>query len=244
MKLFLAVILAFTALTASAQDRKFLDKNLQEVTDTSEAKYYEEVAFSGSGADAVKTNKTYTLAGQLIKEESFNEKTKFIDGASKEWFEDGKIAKTSHYINGSLEGEFRSYYKTGELRRIDTYKDGKLIQGKCLTKAGADTTYYPYEASAAFPGGLQELGKYINANLKYPVSAQRKNIQGKVLVQFIVNPDGSLSGTRVFKPVDADLDAEALRVISRMPKWKPAVKEGEKVSQRLVFPITFSLGSR
>ncbi|KAA9339983.1 energy transducer TonB [Adhaeribacter soli] len=244
MKLFFTAAFTLISFFAAAQERKYLDTNWQIVLDSSSAKYYEEVAFSGSGANAIKTNRTYTMAGQLIKEESSNEKTRFMAGGSKEWFEDGKIAKTSNYVNGSLEGEFRSYYKTGELRRIDIYKDGKLIQGKCLTKAGADTTYYPHETSAEFPGGAQGFIRYLNNTLKYPAAAKKNYIQGKVLVQFVVNPDGSLSGTRISRPGDADLDAEALRVVSQMPNWKPAVKEGERVSQRMVIPVNFSLDRR
>ena len=75
--------------------------------------------------------------------------------------------------------------------------------------------------------------------IKYPTKAIENKIQGRVIVQFVVNKDGSISGAKVVRSVDPDLDKEALRVINSMPKWKPGMQKGEPVSVKFTVPIVF-----
>ena len=92
-----------------------------------------------------------------------------------------------------------------------------------------------------FPGGdTAELG-FMNRNIKYPVDARDKDIQGIVVVAFIVNEDGSLSDFRILKSIQKDLDAEAMRVAKMLPKFKPAMREGKAVKAVFEFPINFKL---
>ena len=89
------------------------------------------------------------------------------------------------------------------------------------------------------PGGQKELLSFLSLNIKYPTKAIENKIQGRVIVQFVVNKDGSISGAKVVRSVDPDLDKEALRVINSMPKWKPGMQKGEPVSVKFTVPIVF-----
>lgn len=97
------------------------------------------------------------------------------------------------------------------------------------------------EQNPSFPGGNEALMKWLSKNLKYPASAQENNIQGRVLVQFVVNKDGSIVDPKVLRSVDPALDKEALRVVSAMPKWQPGKQRGKTVRVRFTLPVTFRL---
>lgn len=97
------------------------------------------------------------------------------------------------------------------------------------------------EQMPEYPGGNEELMKFLQANVKYPEEATDKGIQGRVLVQFIVKSDGTISDAKVVREAHPLLDAEALRVVTSMPKWKPGVQNGKVVNVKYVIPVTFRL---
>ena len=97
------------------------------------------------------------------------------------------------------------------------------------------------EEMPEFPGGMRECMNFLGKNVKYPATAQEKGIQGRVIVQFVVNRDGSIVEPKVVRGVDPELDAEALRVISIMPKWKPGKQKGEAVRVKYTIPVMFRL---
>ena len=92
-----------------------------------------------------------------------------------------------------------------------------------------------------YAGGMQELMKYLQMNICYPKEAQERGLQGRVIVQFVVNKDGSICNEQVVKSVDPQLDAEAIRVIRCMPNWIPGKQRGEPVRVRFTLPVTFRL---
>lgn len=104
-----------------------------------------------------------------------------------------------------------------------------------------DKSYNMVEESPEFPGGMAELMKYLQKNVKYPQEAKDKNIHGRVIVQFVVNKDGSICDANVVKRVDPQLDAEALRVVNAMPRWIPGKQKGKCVRTRFTLPVTFRL---
>ena len=83
--------------------------------------------------------------------------------------------------------------------------------------------------------------EWLQKNLKYPPVAQENGIQGRVLVQFVVNKDGSIVEPKVLRSVDASLDKEAMRVVQQMPKWTPGRQRGKAVRVRFTLPVTFRL---
>ena len=97
------------------------------------------------------------------------------------------------------------------------------------------------EEMPEFPGGMNELLKYLAKSIKYPVIAQENGIQGRVICAFVVNRDGSIVDAEVLRGVDPSLDKEALRVIMSMPKWKPGKQRGKPVRVKYTVPVTFRL---
>lgn len=97
------------------------------------------------------------------------------------------------------------------------------------------------EEMPEFPGGMAECLKFLAKNIKYPTIAQENGVQGRVIVQFVVNQDGSIVDPVVVRSVDPYLDKEALRVIQMMPKWKPGKQRGKAVRVKYTVPVTFKL---
>ncbi len=97
------------------------------------------------------------------------------------------------------------------------------------------------EEMPEFPGGVKALRTYLATAVKYPVIAQENGIQGKVYVNFVVNKDGTVSNAKIARGVDPSLDAEALRVVSTLPKWKPGKQRGAPVRVSYTVPISFKL---
>lgn len=105
----------------------------------------------------------------------------------------------------------------------------------------ANAVFDMVEEMPEFKGGNKALMDYLAANLQYPKGAETKGTQGRVIVQFIVNTDGSIDNAKVLRSVDPELDAEALRVINGMPKWKPGTQKGEPVRVKYTVPVVFRL---
>ena len=108
-------------------------------------------------------------------------------------------------------------------------------------KVDEDVIHVSVEFMPEFPGGTAALMKYLGANIKYPTISQEMGSAGKVIVQFVVDKDGTITDPTVVRGVDAYLDKEAIRVISSMPKWKPGVQNGKKVRVKYTVPVVFRL---
>lgn len=124
--------------------------------------------------------------------------------------------------------------------------EGKVneIVVKGVAKPSDNVTGDVYEAveqMPEFPGGMAGLMQYITKNLRYPEEAKAKGIQGRVTVRVVVNTEGKVTNAEVLRGVDPALDAEALRVASSLPDWKPGMQDGKPVNVRFIFPVNFSL---
>lgn len=97
------------------------------------------------------------------------------------------------------------------------------------------------EEQPEFPGGNAAMMKFLGDNIKYPVIAQENGIQGRVITNFVVERDGSITDVQVVRGVDPSLDKEAVRVIQSMPRWKPGQQRGSAVRVRFTLPVVFRL---
>ena len=126
-------------------------------------------------------------------------------------------------------------------------KAEQAAEEKVKTKPQTDTTKKKKtwdcmpETMPQFPGGKLMLMKYLADNIKYPASAVKAKKQGRVIVTFIVQKDGSVTHAKIAKSIDPELDAEALRIVKGMPKWTPGTQNGKPVSVRYMVPVKFSL---
>ena len=135
--------------------------------------------------------------------------------------------------------------KTEEAKAVEQAKQNAEVKVK--NKAQADTTKKKKswdcipETMPYFPGGQELLLKYLAVNIKYPASAVKAKKQGRVIVTFIVQKDGSVTHAKIAKSIDPELDAEALRVVRGMPKWIPGTQLGKPVNVKYFLPVKFSL---
>ena len=119
-------------------------------------------------------------------------------------------------------------------------KKGKTTQTRKDT-ATDDKIYEVCEQMPIFEGGDAALLKYLRENLKYPDNTKDRGVQGRLVIGFIVEKDGSLTDVKVLRPVDIDLDAEVLRLVKGMPKWIPGRHNGQRVRVRHLLPIHICL---
>jgi periplasmic protein TonB len=105
----------------------------------------------------------------------------------------------------------------------------------------ADEVFSVVEVMPSFPGGNQEFYAYVSKNLKYPRRALRANVEGKVVLQFVVAEDGDIRNVEVLKGIGYDCDEEAVRVLQSSPNWIPGKQQGRNVKVRVMVPLTFNI---
>ena len=248
-RLNLIALLLFVLGSVNGQEKIFYDAEGNKTYDMGSAVEYKITEKSVVGADSLFIKTAYFMSGQKKSENSFlkvYKKGKFIEqkfiGENWEWFENGGIKLSSFYKNGQLQGAFSTYWQNGIQRRKDLFDNGKLIEGNCYDSIGNKITeYFPYQTIPEFPGGEQKLFSYLISEVKYPIQAQEKNIQGRVLVQFYVETDGKISNIKILNNNNYYLEMESLRVIKAMPDWTPGTIEGQKVKVKFTLPVSFRM---
>lgn len=252
---------------AQEQNVRYFNKNHQ-VADKADADHYEVLeVFSDSSAVV----KAYTIGDTLLNERHYrdfhkNENGKKIrHGIFRNWYTNGQLAREGNYrnnkpegqhtvwykngqkrfvefyVNGELQDTLKSFYENGTLRRLELYETGKVLKGEVYAEDGKVLPYFPANQMPEFPGGVEQLMKFLVANMKYPRTAQKEKASGQVLTSFIVDKDGTIEDVTIVKGVHPDIDAEALRVVRSMPKWKPGMQNDEVVRVRYNLPLKFAL---
>ena len=123
----------------------------------------------------------------------------------------------------------------------DTLRIGKVADRKDAAVIGAVSDFSELDTKPEFQGGVQGLMRYLSQNIRYPEKAIKENRQGRVIVKFLIDKDGSVTDAKVVNSCGADLDAEALRVVGEMPKWTPGKKNGKVVKTEFTLPVKFSM---
>lgn len=114
---------------------------------------------------------------------------------------------------------------------VDRLKDGEEV-------------FITADEPPVFPGGVEAMMKYLNDSIVYPAKAKEKGISGTVVLQLTIARTGKITGIRVAYSVDSTLDAEAVRVVSKMPNWQPAKQNGKNVAVYFSLPVRFALDSK
>jgi TonB family protein len=130
-----------------------------------------------------------------------------------------------------------------KVREVPSPEIADLIEHKVVVTQTQDKPqiFSHVEVMPSFPGGEVALMKWLNENMQYPVIAQQEGIQGRVIVRFVIGPDGTVSDAEIMRSADPSLDREALRIVLKMPKWIPGKQNRETVSTYFVLPINFKL---
>lgn len=131
--------------------------------------------------------------------------------------------------------------KTDDVKEKAVTEKPEVVETPAEKAETKDEVFMVVEKMPEFPGGIKELMSFLSKNIKYPASAMAKNVQGRVIVQFVVEKDGTPTEFKVMRSVDPALDAEALRVMQEMPKWKPGMQRGQVVRVKYTVPVTFRL---
>jgi tonB family C-terminal domain len=134
---------------------------------------------------------------------------------------------TSKLVIGNGEGITRQADVTEALPQVPITKDSVVLK--------------TVEQLPEFPGGIVQFMKWLTRNLRYPPIAQSQRMQGKVVVSFIINKDGSIASPTIVQSVDPVLDREALRVVKMMPRWKPGLQNGKPCRTMFAIPVNFQL---
>jgi protein TonB len=136
-------------------------------------------------------------------------------------------------------------YSDKEMKNAETVTSREMKSVKSRTMEEIETEdaeiFMIVEQMPEFPGGQEKLHAFLAENIKYPESAKENGIQGTVYVTFIVRKDGRISGAKILRGIGADCDEEALRVVNKMPSWKPAKQRGKNVDVQFNLPIGFKL---
>ena len=157
------------------------------------------------------------------------------------------MAKDAVEMMNPAEAEEMEADKAAEAALIAVEQAKQAAEEKVKTKPQTDTTKKKNswdcipETMPYFPGGNILMLKYLADNIKYPASAVKAKKQGRVIVGFIVQKDGSITHAKIVRSIDPELDAEALRVVKGMPKWTPGTQLGKPVSVKYTLPVKFSL---
>lgn len=151
-----------------------------------------------------------------------------------------KVSKTSSPSKSSFKNIIVQAPET--IDNIVNDPESALQETARVSKIVSDEMIYTaVEQPAEFPGGLSALTKWFGENLNYPEDARKNNISGKVVVEFVVNSDGSVSRPEIVKGVHPSLDREAMRIVSIMPDWIPARNNGERVATYYILPVMFNV---
>ena len=117
----------------------------------------------------------------------------------------------------------------------------KYIPVEVTEKLQGTPFYEVVEQMPEYPGGIAASMEYIQKNMRYPEAVEKNGTQGRVTVQFIIDKEGNVTNPKVLRSVDKDLDAEAIRLVGAMPKWKPGMQKGKAVAVKYTLPVVFKL---
>lgn len=145
------------------------------------------------------------------------------------------VPKVSKHFNLIMSGEINNGTHNKKISSSSYSKDFKIKDPKVENKV-----FESVEEMPSFPGGMSALMKYLADNVKYPVDAQENGLQGRVVVSFVVERDGSITNVQAVRSVYPSLDSEAIRVVEAMPRWKPGKLNGLPVRVKYNVPVTFS----
>ena len=103
----------------------------------------------------------------------------------------------------------------------------------------ANKIYLAFDKAPEFPGGPGAFASFLNKTVRYPIKSRTRGKDGKVLVTFVIEKDGSITNGKILRSVDDDIDAEVLRVVNLSPKWSPGIVNGVPVRSQFTYPINF-----
>ena len=232
--------------------KKIVKKGSQDATivlngQTIEVRADENVASAGQGLKPIvvgspntATDPLVVIDGQVATAEQMKAlDPKAIDNVSVVKDEETKVIYAQHFnadtSNGIIFINTKEYVERGG-------KGVVAVSVKVPAKSTEEQEPFDMvEQMPEFPGGVQALMQFLYENIRYPEAAQTAGKQGRVVVQFVVEADGTVSSAKVVRSISEELDAEALRVVNAMPRWTPGKHKGKAVRVKYTLPVSFRL---
>lgn len=167
-----------------------------------------------------------------------------LEGMYRMWYPSGQLKCQGYYENGFLEGELLSYWPKGQLRRKESYKKGKVIKGEYYTENGElDPVYVPFFTPPVFSNSVNGsigFNEYYFQHIRFPRRVMHEMDRIEVVLEITINKKGRICNTRIIEPAAKEFNDEALRLVTHMPRWKPALLEGEPVFYQIQVIVPFS----
>lgn len=245
-----ALLFVLTAI-AQQEDLYYLDKGFKGTGDPKDAAYLLRIV---NHKDTLWQYDTYRLLGPLLSSEFFKDKDATIaHGRFRYYKANGFLDSIAEYKNNLKQGSSFYYNDTGAVyqelvyekgilkEKVDNIKKRKEQEQQDSTTSSKEVTFTKVEVESEFPGGRQGWAGYLTKTLKYPERAINNNIGGTVVIQFIVDKEGSVDAIEIYRSVEYSLDQAALHIIRKSPKWNPAIQFGRKVKSYKRQPIVFRL---
>lgn len=147
------------------------------------------------------------------------------------------------YLSGLKHGSIKEYQHATMDTYVEEYERGIFIRGTYIDENQKATSYTKKEIFPEYKGGIENLYSFIADNIKYPVQMKKNNIQGRVIVHFVIDRDGNLKNFKILKGIDGgeQLEQEAIRVLMMSPKWNPGIQRGKTVKVSYSVPVMFAL---
>ncbi|MCJ7448145.1 MAG: TonB family protein [Bacteroidales bacterium] len=262
MKKLIILILLFQSVILNAQ-KVFLDENKVQISDSSSAEYYKIVEPSIDGykelhfyitGERESENIYIRSSGKYVKNgkslswfKNGLEKSEgtFIkgkqDGMELKYYDNGQLKSKINYIDDQYDKVIETFWKNEKIKRRDFYNLGKFENGNCYDSLGNEIKHFDFEIMPQYKGGDRQIISDIAYNLDYPTKSRDAGIQGRVLVRFVVNINGTISSVSILEGASPELNEEAIRVVKTLKKFKPGFQDGEPVPVFYMVPITFTL---
>lgn len=229
MKITASAILLFITTFIWAQQKVYFTKDFKELPSQSNATYYN--IYEPNGKGTIRT--TFYINDSIYSKDYFsNYKKRQIDGTSERWHPNGKRESLAIYVKGKQEGPQTRYYESGKIKRIENYKNGEFVDGKCFDENETEIAFFPYYVKPEFPGGNKAFYDFISSNFRAP-----NNSMGEVIIGFSVELDGTLNHFEVIKSVNKQIDLAVIKTLVKCPKWIPGKIDGKAVVIKYKIPI-------
>lgn len=222
-----------------AQDTVYFDQQGNKLKSAAHMDYYAVITKNVLDTNQLSV-KEYSYSGQILSDEFYiSYKEHSLHGVQKTWYKNGAIRSEINYEQGKKNGLVLTYWENGRAKRKDIFKNGKFKKGTCWDELGNSITHFDYVIMPEFPGGKRNFYQYLSDNVGYPLKSYNQKVEGKVIIRFTVEKDGSITNVHVFKGINEELNWEAMRVVKFMPKWTPGKIDGELARMRYSIPISF-----
>jgi TonB family protein len=154
---------------------------------------------------------------------------------------EGILREEGKYLDGLQDSTWKCYYQEKGRYYEEVYKKGELISGVQTLSNGSRLNYSQIEEEPQFKGGAEQFSSFVASNFHYPEDARKSGIQGIMVINFIVNPDGEISDIKIYRPLSNSITHAAISALNKSPKWTPGKLRGVPFSRGCTLPLSLNL---